>query len=58
MDGCPDPANQRPARNPDGNNDRPNSTLGCVRLHNQDLRDKLLPLVEKGTVYVSVDQED
>ncbi len=34
------------------------STLGCVRLHNQDLRDKLLPLVEKGTVYVSVYQED
>jgi GH24 family phage-related lysozyme (muramidase)/lipoprotein-anchoring transpeptidase ErfK/SrfK len=33
------------------------STLGCVRLHNQDLRDKLLPLVEKGTVYVSVYQE-
>ncbi len=32
-------------------------TLGCVRLHNQDLRDKLLPLVEKGTVYVSVYQE-
>ncbi len=33
------------------------STLGCIRLHNQDLRDKLLPLVEKGTVYVSVYQE-
>ena len=33
------------------------STLGCVRLHNQDLRDKLLPLVEQGTVYVSVYQE-
>jgi hypothetical protein len=33
------------------------STLGCVRLHNQDLRDRLLPLVEKGTVYLSVYQE-
>ncbi|MCT0207301.1 glycoside hydrolase family protein [Synechococcus sp. CS-1332] len=33
------------------------STLGCVRLHNQDLRDKLLPLVEQGTVYLSVYQE-
>ncbi|WP_216906433.1 L,D-transpeptidase family protein [Synechococcus sp. CCY 0621] len=33
------------------------ATLGCVRLHNEDLRDRLLPLVEKGTVYVSVYQE-
>ncbi|WP_094585275.1 L,D-transpeptidase family protein [Synechococcus sp. BO 8801] len=33
------------------------ATLGCVRLHNEDLRDKLLPLVEQGTVYVSVYQE-
>lgn len=32
-------------------------TLGCVRLHNIDLRDKLLPLYKKGTVFVSVYQE-
>ena len=39
----------------------PNQTLyathGCVRLKNQDLRDKVLPLTKKGTVYVSVYQE-
>ena len=39
----------------------PNQTLyathGCVRLKNQDLRDKVLPLTKKGTVYVSVFQE-
>jgi hypothetical protein len=33
------------------------STHGCVRMHNQDLRDKLLPLTKTGTVYVSVYQE-
>ncbi len=32
-------------------------TLGCVRLHNIDLRDKVLPLYKKGTVYVGVFQE-
>ena len=33
------------------------STHGCVRMHNQDLRDKVLPLTKTGTVYVSVYQE-
>jgi hypothetical protein len=33
------------------------STHGCVRMYNQDLRDKLLPLTKTGTVYVSVFQE-
>lgn len=33
------------------------TTYGCVRMHNIDLRDKLLPLVNKGTVFVSVFQE-
>lgn len=33
------------------------STHGCVRMHNQHLRDKLLPLTKTGTVYVSVYQE-
>lgn len=33
------------------------STHGCVRLHNIDLRDKILPLTKTGTVYVSVYQE-
>lgn len=33
------------------------STYGCVRMHNIDLRDKVLPLVKAGTVYVSVFQE-
>lgn len=32
-------------------------TYGCVRMHNIDLRDKLLPLVKAGTVFVSVFQE-
>jgi hypothetical protein len=32
-------------------------TLGCIRMHNRDLRDLLLPLAELGTVYVSVWQE-
>lgn len=34
------------------------NTLGCLRLHNVHLRDKLLPLVEQGSVYVSVWQDD
>lgn len=33
------------------------STHGCVRMHNQHLRDKVLPLTKTGTVYVSVYQE-
>lgn len=33
------------------------STLGCIRLHNQDLRDRILPLLGLGTVWVSVLQE-
>ena len=33
------------------------ATHGCVRMHNQDLREKLYPLTQKGTVYVSVYQE-
>jgi len=32
-------------------------TLGCIRLHNVDLRDKVLPLYKQGTVYVGVFQE-
>ena len=32
-------------------------TLGCVRLRNADLRDRVLPLYEQGTVFVSVFQE-
>ena len=32
-------------------------TLGCVRLHNIDLRDKILPLTKKGTVFLSCYQE-
>jgi hypothetical protein len=33
------------------------ATHGCVRMHNQHLRDKLLPLVKSGKIYVSVYQE-
>lgn len=33
------------------------TTHGCVRMHNQHLRDKILPLTKVGTVYVSVFQE-
>ena len=33
------------------------ATHGCIRMHNQDLRDKVLPLTKTGTVYVSVYQE-
>lgn len=32
-------------------------TLGCVRCHNIDLRDRILPLVRQGRVFVSVYQE-
>lgn len=33
------------------------ATHGCIRMHNQHLRDYLLPLAEKGSVFVSVYQE-
>jgi hypothetical protein len=32
-------------------------TLGCIRMHNRDLRDLVLPLAGMGTIYVSVWQE-
>jgi hypothetical protein len=32
-------------------------TLGCIRLHNQDLRDRILPMLDLGTVWISVLQE-
>jgi len=32
-------------------------THGCIRMHNIDLRDKLLPLTKEGKVFVSVFQE-
>lgn len=32
-------------------------THGCIRVHNADLRDKILPLTQTGTVYVGVFQE-
>ena len=32
-------------------------TLGCIRLHNVDLRERVLPLVGMGTLWVSVLQE-
>jgi hypothetical protein len=32
-------------------------TLGCIRCHNSDLKDRILPLCGKGTVYVGVFQE-
>ncbi len=32
-------------------------TLGCIRCHNTDLRDRILPLLGMGTVWVSVLQE-
>lgn len=34
------------------------TTHGCVRMHNRDLRDFLLPLTKNGVVYVSVYQEN
>jgi hypothetical protein len=33
------------------------ATHGCVRMHNQHLRDKVLPLTKTGKVYISVYQE-
>jgi len=33
-------------------------TYGCVRMHNQDLRDRILPLTQTGTVFLSVYQDD
>ena len=36
---------------------RLHSTFGCLRMHNIDLRDKVLPLTKKGTVYIGVHQE-
>jgi hypothetical protein len=33
------------------------STLGCIRLHNVDLRDRVLPLLGMGRIWVSVMQE-
>ena len=32
-------------------------TLGCIRAHNTDLRDRILPLLDLGRVWVSVFQE-
>lgn len=32
-------------------------THGCIRMYNEDLQKKVLPLTNKGTVYVSVYQE-
>lgn len=32
-------------------------TLGCIRVHNIDCRDRILPLCDKGTVYVGVFQQ-
>lgn len=34
------------------------ATYGCPRMHNIDLRDKVLPCYSRGTVYVSVFQVD
>jgi hypothetical protein len=34
------------------------ATLGCLRMHNEDLRDKVLPLTRSGTVFISVHQDD
>jgi hypothetical protein len=34
------------------------ATHGCIRMYNQDLRDKLLSLTKTGNVYVSVYQEN
>ncbi|MBW4551056.1 MAG: hypothetical protein KME35_08095 [Aphanocapsa sp. GSE-SYN-MK-11-07L] len=33
------------------------ATFGCVRCHNIDLRDKILPRYKQGTVYLSVYQD-
>lgn len=32
-------------------------TWGCIRVHNADLRDKIVPLLKTGSIYVSVFQE-
>lgn len=32
-------------------------TLGCIRMHNNDLHELILPLTKKGTVYCSVYQD-
>jgi hypothetical protein len=32
-------------------------TFGCIRMHNQDLRDYVLPLYKKGRVFISVYQD-
>jgi predicted chitinase len=32
-------------------------TLGCIRVHNIDCRDRILPLCSKGTVYIGVFQQ-
>lgn len=32
-------------------------TLGCVRMHNRDIRDQLLPCVDRGRLFLSVYQE-
>lgn len=32
-------------------------TWGCVRVHNADLRDRIVPLLKAGSIYVSVFQE-
>jgi hypothetical protein len=32
-------------------------TYGCIRMHNQDLRDYVLPLYKKGRVFISVYQD-
>lgn len=33
------------------------TTQGCIRMHNIDLRDKVMPLLKSGTLFVSVYQE-
>lgn len=33
-------------------------TMGCLRMHNADLYQLVLPLTDKGTVFVSVHQDD
>lgn len=33
-------------------------TYGCLRMHNKSIRDKVIPLLRKGTVFVSVHQDD
>ena len=32
-------------------------TLGCIRMHNRDLRDRVIPLLKMGRIWVSVYQE-